>query len=65
MEKVLPSIVHETDSQENLLGIAYDNIIAILLEGVKSLSNEVEELKNKIINYFYLFSETLEVSNLY
>ena len=48
MEKVLPSIVHETDSQENLLGIAYDNIIAILLEGVKSLSNEVEELKNKI-----------------
>ena len=28
--------------------IAYDNIIAILLEGVKFLSDEVKELKNKI-----------------
>ena len=48
MEKVLPTIVHKTGLQENTLGIAYDNIIAILLEGVKSLSDEVKELKNKI-----------------
>ena len=48
MEKILPSIVHETDPKQNTLGIAYNNIIAILLEGVKSLSDEVKELKNKI-----------------
>ena len=42
------NVTEYDNGQISIKVIAYDNIIAILLEGVKSLSDEVKELKNKI-----------------
>jgi len=42
VEQVIPEIVHENDG---IKGINYINIIAFLIEAVKDLSNQVDQLK--------------------
>jgi len=42
VEKIIPEIVNETDG---IKGINYINIIAFLIEAVKDLSNQVDQLK--------------------
>lgn len=43
VEQIIPEIVHETDG---IKGINYINIIAFLIEAVKDLSEQVEQLKH-------------------
>lgn len=45
VKKVLPSIV--TEDKDGMLGISYNDIIAVLVKTVQDLSREVDALKNK------------------
>jgi hypothetical protein len=45
LEKVLPEAVYETD--EGYKAVRYDNTIALLIEAIKELKQEVDSLKNK------------------
>ena len=47
MEKILPQVVHKEKDSE-YLAVAYGNIVGVLIEAVKELSNEVKELKKKL-----------------
>jgi len=44
MQKVLPQVVTEKDG---IIGVAYGNIVGVLIEAVKELSAEVKRLKEK------------------
>jgi hypothetical protein len=46
IEKILPEVVH-TDN-EGMKSVAYGNITGLLIEAVKELSKEVQELKKQI-----------------
>ena len=45
VEKVLPELVDEND--EGTKSVKYNGLIGLLIEAVKDLSKEVEELKKK------------------
>ena len=45
LQEVLPEAVYETENGK--LAVRYDNTIALLLEAIKELKKEVEELKGK------------------
>lgn len=47
VQKVLPEIVVE--KSDGYLGIKYDRVIALVLEALKELALEVEEIKKKVI----------------
>ena len=47
MQKVLPEVVHEG---EEYLSVAYGNVVGVLIEAIKELKAEVEELKNGSTN---------------
>ena len=44
VEKVLPEVVHE--KEDGTLGVRYEKIIGLLVESIKELSAEIEELKS-------------------
>ena len=48
LEKVLPGIVFEVDDRDkgNYKAVRYGNIVALLIQAVKELNEEVERLKN-------------------
>lgn len=46
IEKVLPEVV--TTRENGYKGVKYDKIVALLIESIKDLKAEIEELKNKI-----------------
>lgn len=46
IEKVLPEVVREED--DGMKAVAYGNIVGVLIEAVKELSNKVEELENQL-----------------
>lgn len=50
IQKVLPEAVTETmDNKENVvLSVAYGNLVGLLIEGIKDLKKEIEELKTQI-----------------
>jgi hypothetical protein len=46
VQKYIPEVVHKENNSE-YLSVAYGNIIGVLIEAIKELKNEVEELKKK------------------
>jgi hypothetical protein len=47
VQKILPEVILE--DQDGMLGVAYGNIVALLIESVKDLKKEVDFLKQKSI----------------
>lgn len=45
VRKVAPEIVHEADDENKTLSVSYGNIVGILIEAIKELKEDVEELK--------------------
>jgi len=45
MQKILPEVVIE--NKDGILGVAYGNIVGILIEAIKELKAEIDILKNK------------------
>jgi len=45
IQKVLPEVV--TQNQDGTLNVAYPNLVALLIEAIKELNQEIKELKNK------------------
>jgi hypothetical protein len=45
IEVVLPQVVSTADDEMGTKSVAYGNIVAVLIEAIKELSAEVEELK--------------------
>ena len=47
IQKVAPELINETDGT---LGVAYGNLTGYLIEAVKDLKKEVEDLKKQLKN---------------
>ena len=47
IEKVLPEVVREDSSEDKIKSVAYGNIVGVLIEAIKELKNEIEELKKE------------------
>ena len=45
IEKILPEVVREDKSEDKIKSVAYGNIVGVLIEAIKELKNEIEELK--------------------
>jgi len=45
IEKVLPEVVREDNSEDKIKSVAYGNIVGVLIEAIKELKSEIEELK--------------------
>ena len=48
VEKVLPELVHE--NHEGVKSVAYQNMVAILIEAIKEQQKQIEELKSRLDN---------------
>jgi len=46
IQEVLPEAVFE--NEKGILGVAYGNLVGLLIEGIKELSLQIEEIKAKI-----------------
>jgi len=47
VEKVAPEVVREDKSEDKIKSVAYGNMVGLLIEAIKDLKNEVDELKNR------------------
>ncbi len=47
VEKVVPEVVKTDKSKEKIKSVAYGNMVGLLIEAIKDLKNEVDELKNR------------------
>jgi hypothetical protein len=47
MQEVMPEVVVTDDTEDKHLSVAYGNLVGVLIEAVKELSEEVEKLKAK------------------
>ena len=45
VEKVLPEVISTSPDGEGIKSIAYANVVGILVEAIKELKNEVDQLK--------------------
>lgn len=45
VEKVIPEVVREDNSEDKIKSVAYGNMVGVLIEAVKELKEEVDELK--------------------
>ena len=45
--EVLPEVVHKTADEGGMLSVAYGNMVAVLIEAIKELADEVHELKGE------------------
>jgi len=48
MQEVMPEVVVTDDTEDKHLSVAYGNLVGVLIEAVKELSEEVSELKNNV-----------------
>jgi mucin-19 len=46
IEEVLPEVVLTADDEEGIKSVAYGNIVGVLIEAIKELKAEIEELKS-------------------
>jgi uncharacterized coiled-coil protein SlyX len=46
VQEIFPELVHKREN--GYLGVKYEKLVAVLIEGIKELSREVEELKSKL-----------------
>jgi hypothetical protein len=47
IQTILPEVVHQ--DRHGILSVAYGNIVGVLIEAIKDLSNEVDTLKKKVL----------------
>jgi lipopolysaccharide biosynthesis protein len=47
IQKVLPQLVHEANDDMKTLSVAYGNIVGVLIEAVKELTEKVNKLEGK------------------
>jgi len=47
IEKILPEVVREDKTEDKIKSVAYGNIVGVLIEAIKELKNEIEELKKE------------------
>ena len=47
VEKIIPEVVREDKSEEKIKSVAYGNMVGVLIEAIKDLKAEVDELKNR------------------
>ena len=47
VEKIIPEVVKEDDSEDKIKSVAYGNMVGVLIEAIKDLKAEVDELKNR------------------
>tara|TARA_R100001163_G_scaffold13496_1_gene12487 strand:+ start:964 stop:2274 length:1311 start_codon:yes stop_codon:yes gene_type:complete len=45
VEKIIPEVVKEDDSEDKIKSVAYGNMVGVLIEAIKDLKAEVDELK--------------------
>ena len=45
VEKIIPEVVKEDSSEEKIKSVAYGNMVGVLIEAIKDLKAEVDELK--------------------
>jgi hypothetical protein len=48
MKEVLPEVVMEAASEDEFMSVSYGNIVGVLIEAIKELKAEIEELKGQI-----------------
>ena len=48
VEKIIPEVVREDKSEEKIKSVAYGNMVGVLIEAIKELKAEVEELKSQL-----------------
>ena len=48
MQEVMPEVVVTDDTEDKHLSVAYGNLVGVLIEAVKELSEEVSELRNNV-----------------
>ena len=47
VQEILPELIVESDDEMKTLSVAYGNIVGLLIEAIKELKAEVDELKKK------------------
>ena len=47
MQEIMPEVVATDDTEDKYLSVAYGNLVGVLIEAVKELSDKVEELEAK------------------
>ena len=47
MKEVLPEVVMEALSDDEYMSVSYGNIVGVLIEAIKELKAEIEELKGQ------------------
>ena len=52
VEKVLPDLVH-TEDGTGIKSLAYQNIVAVLVEAVKDLKSEIDSLRKDKVDKIY------------
>jgi len=45
VEKIIPEVVKEDDSEDKIKSVAYGNMVGVLIEAIKDLKAEIDELK--------------------
>ncbi|NCZ53903.1 MAG: tail fiber domain-containing protein [Verrucomicrobia bacterium] len=47
MKEVLPEVVMDASSDDEFMSVSYGNIVGVLIEAIKELKAEIEELKGQ------------------
>ena len=47
MQEVFPVVVKENNDEDNTLSVSYGNLVGVLIESIKELKAEIDELKGK------------------
>ena len=48
VEKIIPEVVKEDDSEDKIKSVAYGNMVGVLIEAIKDLKAEVDDLKSQL-----------------